>query len=127
MRCIRPHHGLCTLFFEGKGYSPAFVERMGQIIRETEQGESLRLTASADAICEKCPNRRGEACRGVNALAYDQEVLKRTGLREGDTVTLNQLQCMVKEHILRPGALETICGECRWIEICRRKWTEMKH
>lgn len=85
------------------------------------------LTAAADEICKKCPNRRGESCRGVNALAYDREVLNRTGLREGDTVTLGQLQQAVEEHILRPGALEDICGGCRWIEICQRKWAVMKH
>lgn len=124
MRRIRPHHGLCTLFFEGKGYSAAFVEGMGQVIREAEQGEVLRLTAAADEICQSCPNRRGTACSGVNALSYDREVLRRTGLREGDIITLNQLQCSVEEHILRPGGLEAICGKCRWFEICQRKWME---
>ena len=29
---IRPHHGLCTAFFEGKGYSGDFVRNMANVL-----------------------------------------------------------------------------------------------
>lgn len=121
---IRPHHGLCTLFFEGKGYSKAFTDRMWKIIYEAEQGSELRLVCRADGICEVCPNRRGVRCAGGNALVYDEKVLSLTGLREGMTVTLGQLQQAVQEKILQPGKWEEVCGDCQWAEICRRKAAE---
>ncbi len=97
---------------------------MGKVLQEAEQGRRLYLTCRADEICEQCPNRRGERCSSAHALDYDQKVLSLTGLREGEAVTLKQLQQAVEEKILRPGKLEGVCGSCQWAEICRRKGAE---
>lgn len=127
MWSIRPHHGLCTLFFEGKGYSEAFTARMWEIIHQAEQGGELCLTSRADEICENCPNRQGDHCTGGSAMVYDERVLSLTGLREGEVITVHQLQQAVKEKILRPGKLEEVCGGCQWAEICRRKVLEKQY
>ena len=34
---MRPHHALCALFFEGKGYSPAFIENMTALLANPNQ------------------------------------------------------------------------------------------
>lgn len=28
--CLRPHHGMCLAYFEGRGYSREFAEHMGK-------------------------------------------------------------------------------------------------
>lgn len=126
MWTIRPHHGLCTLFFVGKGYSPDFVRRMGEIIETAAHGGELRLTTQADEICACCPNRVDDQCSGMNAPAFDEKVLALTGLNEGDIVTLPHLQTAVTEHILHPGRLEEVCGDCQWADICRNQWNAGK-
>ena len=30
---LRPHHGLCIAFFEGKGYNQKFVENMTNVVQ----------------------------------------------------------------------------------------------
>ena len=30
--CLRPHHGMCLAYFEGRGYSREFAEHMGKIL-----------------------------------------------------------------------------------------------
>ena len=124
MKKLRPHHGLCTLFFEGKGYSEPFVRHMETVLREASTGARFCLTTEADEICAHCPNRRGNQCNSPKALDYDRQVLRRIGLSEGDTVTLPDLQHLVEKRILRPGQLEAVCGGCHWAPICRVKWNE---
>jgi hypothetical protein len=29
---LRPHHGLCFQFYEGKGYSPDFIDHMEKVV-----------------------------------------------------------------------------------------------
>ena len=43
---IRPHHGLCIAFFEGKGYSPEFVRHMEQTIANLKQA-TIQLVQGA--------------------------------------------------------------------------------
>ena len=42
---IRPHHGMCLYFFEGKGYSNTFSEHMAQVKEELLQnnGEAEKI------------------------------------------------------------------------------------
>lgn len=123
---LRPHHGLCTLFFGGKGYSEAFTRHMTETIRTLRQGAPVRLDMEADEICKGCPKRRGRACSGSKAAAYDRAVLALTGLREGEELTLSRLQECVRMDILLPGRLEEVCGGCQWAALCQRAWRRMQ-
>ena len=53
---IRPHHGLCSLFFEGKGYSGGFVRHMADVLAQLGQNPVIRLAEGADELCGCCPN-----------------------------------------------------------------------
>ena len=44
-RVLRPHHGMCFQFYEGKGYSEDFTDHMGRIIREMEADPSQTISA----------------------------------------------------------------------------------
>jgi len=45
---LRAHHGLCLHFFQGKGYSGAFVENMARKKAMLEENPLVRLTDQAD-------------------------------------------------------------------------------
>ena len=43
--CLRPHHGMCLAYFEGRGYSREFAEHMGKILDIMERDARVSLTA----------------------------------------------------------------------------------
>lgn len=114
---LRPHHGLCMAFFQGKGYSDGFSRHMAEVVELLEGGGiSVTLTAGWDEICSRCPNRVKGAC--PEAERYDRRVLSLCGLREGETLPAEVLRGRVEERILRPGLREEVCGNCPWSGIC---------
>ena len=117
---IRPHHGLCLAFFQGKGYSEGFVENMTRMKAALEANAPVRLTGGTDAICAACPNNQNSVCTAAEKVArYDREVLRRRGLNTGDTLPFRELETRVRETILLPGKREEICGDCQWSSLCR--------
>ncbi len=49
MICLRPHHGMCLAYFEGKGYSDGFTVNMQKMLEFFEKGADIELTVSGDA------------------------------------------------------------------------------
>ena len=47
---LRPHHSLCIQFFEGKGYSPQFVDGMTKTIKMLEQNDPPCILAHIDTV-----------------------------------------------------------------------------
>ncbi|MCD8366840.1 MAG: DUF1284 domain-containing protein [Clostridiales bacterium] len=127
---LRPHHGMCLAYYQGKGYSPAFTQAADALLlRLTEENPVVRLTMAADVMCAACPNRRGNECDGTgNASRYDRAVLERCGLREGDELPFLTFTAAVQSRILAPGGRAAICGGCQWNELCSGpgRWTELK-
>lgn len=121
---IRPHHGMCLYFFEGKGYSNTFSEHMAQVKEELLQNNGevlLELVTQTDDICGACThNRNGkcETCEKVNV--YDAGVLAYCGLESGQRITFRELETLVETKILQAGNGRKICGDCEWSSICHR-------
>jgi hypothetical protein len=121
---LRPHHGMCFQYYEGKGYSEDFTDHMGRVIRslKADPMQTIRLTAGADAVCEKCPNDQNGVCADrIKVDRYDAAVLRICGLRSGDTLSYGAFLSAVREKILNAGLRGGICGDCVWDGICRRK------
>ena len=77
---IRPHHGMCLYFFEGKGYSEGFTKHMAEV-KEWLLGKngpaSLQLVGATDEICSACPHNKGGSCESAEKVdRYDAGVLK---------------------------------------------------
>ncbi|MCD7919700.1 MAG: DUF1284 domain-containing protein [Clostridiales bacterium] len=127
---LRPHHGMCLAYYQGKGYSPAFTQAADALLlRLTEENPVVRLTVAADVMCAACPNRRGSECAGTgSASRYDRAVLERCGLREGDVLPFLTFAAAVQSRILAPGGRAAICGGCQWNELCGGpgRWTELE-
>lgn len=120
---LRPHHGLCTAFFEGKGYSGDFVRNMADVIEmlETDDPEII-LTVGEDIICANCPNNRTHICESSAKVArYDNAVLEMCGLSAGDIVRRSDFRDTVFRRIISAGRLSEVCGDCQWFYICGEK------
>lgn len=118
---LRAHHGLCLCFFQGKGYSAAFVENMAAIRRELMNDVPVRITATADMICRKCPHDIDGQCFSAQKVEeYDRRVLAACRLSEGAVMPFSEFHRLVRRLILDAGKREEICGDCQWNEICGR-------
>lgn len=116
---LRPHHGMCIAFFQGKGYSEEFTEHMKKIIEKLENNASIYLTLQTDIICKKCPNNIQGICNtDEKVAAYDQKVLEVCGWEEGMQLSYFDFRQNIHNKILRCGKREKICGDCEWNEIC---------
>ena len=120
---LRPHHGMCFQFYEGKGYSAEFTDHMGRVIRAlSERPETpVRLTCSADVVCERCPNNVKGICQSAEKVArYDAAVLDACHLRDGDGLPYADFAALVKTRILDANLRRGICGDCEWDAICAK-------
>ncbi|HAJ96462.1 MAG TPA: DUF1284 domain-containing protein [Ruminococcus sp.] len=117
---LRPHHGLCIQFFEGKGYSPEFVRHMREMIFQLhEYNPYIALTVGADVLCSHCPHCIDNVCEcSEKVQRFDKAVLQYCNLSEGSEMPWNDFQSIVKESILKKGLLAEICGDCQWFGIC---------
>ncbi|MDC7293212.1 MULTISPECIES: DUF1284 domain-containing protein [unclassified Butyrivibrio] len=123
-KCLRPHHGMCFQFYEGKGYSADFTDHMGRVIKELEADPSQKvvLKAETDIVCENCPNNEDDVCTTQDkVLRYDREVLKACGLGDGSEISFAEFMKLVRTKIIVAGIRGDICGDCSWDYICKEK------
>ncbi len=123
MKSLRPHHALCALFFEGKGYSPAFIENMRAFLAEPDQ--MVQITMGCDSLCQECPHNQDGVCDDAAKVAqFDQRVLflSRETLHAEQAKSLSELCQSVYVAILQQGLLAAVCGECEWAALCQDKW-----
>ena len=121
---LRPHHGMCFQFYEGKGYSPDFTDHMGKVIRDFEDDprQMVKLKTVADIVCENCPNNEAGTCVSQDKVArYDEDVLEMCGIPDGVMMPYTDFLTLVKKRIFNTGQRSSICGDCSWDYICREK------
>ena len=120
---LRPHHTLCALFFEGKGYSQGFVENMWAVVGDP--GQNVRITSGCDVLCQACPHNENGLCDDeAKVSGFDQHVLSQISslIEIAEPIPLSSLCQVVYDAILREGLLEKVCGECEWAALCQDKW-----
>lgn len=132
IRSVRAHHGLCALFFGGKGYDRTFTRHMQRILEELGQDPLVELKTGADEICSRCPHLgKGEGsgrCSEYERVEqYDRAVLEACGLQAGERLRWSAFERLVKERILAGGLRRQICGGCQWNEICGEKDSEKSY
>ncbi|MCC5991855.1 MAG: DUF1284 domain-containing protein [Rhodobacteraceae bacterium] len=118
---FRPHHFLCALGFQGKGYSDDFTANMAQIVavlRGPDGGNTLlEVTHQADHICAPCPHRRGVSCDKATRIAgLDQRHAAALRLKDGDRISWAEAQRRIRAHVPR-GALAQLCKGCQWRDL----------
>ena len=117
--CLRPHHGMCLAYFEGRGYSRGFSVHMGKTLELLEKDAYVKLTVGGDEICSACPNLKGKICVTADQVAeYDRKVLLLCGLQENEILSFAEFTEKVEKLILQTGKRKDICGNCQWDGIC---------
>jgi hypothetical protein len=120
---LRPHHALCALFFEGKGYSQVFIENMKAFLADPTR--MLQITSGCDALCQACPHNLNGLCDEETKVSlFDRRTLNLTGalLQAEQPMPLYEFCQIVYDGILQQGLLAEVCGECEWAKFCQGKW-----
>lgn len=119
---LRPHHGMCLAYFEGKGYSKDFTENMRKMLECLEKDAVVKLLAEGDNICCACPNLQNGVCISAELVkSYDNKVLQICDLKAGEQISFREFADCVQEKILASGKRAEICGGCQWNSICSSK------
>jgi hypothetical protein len=130
---FRPHHFLCTVGFEGKGYSEAFVENYGRIADElrgtpASDGIEIEVVAGTDSICEPCPNRRGSLCETETKIrSLDDAHAKVLGIHAGDRLTWGEAKAKIRKN-MTIEKFHAACAPCAWLKagMCEKALTKLR-
>jgi hypothetical protein len=113
---FRPHHFLCTLGFQGMGYSPKFVKNYTDIAEALRENEELPIEVikGTDSICGSCPHNGEGICKTEDKIqtldACHAQVLR---IVPGDVLTWREGKERLKEKMTLE-AFHTACKECQW-------------
>ena len=117
---FRPHHFLCTLGFEGKGYSEDFVRGYREIAEKLRapdgSGENtpIRVAVATDSICVPCPNRREQACATEDKIQrLDRGHAGVLGLSAGQVLSWAEAKQKLAER-MTDAEFERVCAPCSW-------------
>jgi hypothetical protein len=118
---FRPHHFLCALGFQGKGYSDAFTTNMAGIVAQLRApgGGEVEITVRyhADSICAPCPHKRGLSCEKADKITgLDTRHACALSLVDGQSVTWAAAQARILAKV-PPGSLAQLCEGCQWLEL----------
>lgn len=115
---FRPHHFLCALCFQGKGYSPGFIKNFSAIMDRLNSagGEetAIRVVNETDAICAPCPHRLGKTCVTQEKITVlDQAHASALELAPNETLTWGNAKQRIKDNITL-ASFHAICASCDW-------------
>lgn len=113
---FRPHHFLCTLCFQGKGYSLAFVANYESIAAHIKEDPAspIKVVNRTDSICDPCPHKQGALCDAQEKIAtLDAAHSAALDIRPGDVLTWTEAQQRIADK-LTLAKFHTICATCHW-------------
>jgi uncharacterized protein len=119
---FRPHHFLCSLGYEGKGYSDGFTENMtgivmGRLRAEGGDATPIRVVGAADDICAPCPKRRGTLCTTQDKIkTLDRAHAAALHLKPHEEMTWGEAKARIRSRRSARAAngSPTGCARPRW-------------
>lgn len=114
----RPHHFLCTIGFQGRGYSPEFVDGFQKIADQLKSPDGdlteIQIVDETDSICEPCPNRRGALCTTQEKITrLDRQHAQVLEWKIGEILTWRESKERIKSK-LTLDQFHKICNGCEW-------------
>lgn len=120
MFCFRPHHFVCFLSFQGKGYNSDFVDRVNEILttlKDNPQEKLISVVQGCDSACEKCPNRKCGKCQYDEVItSRDLRYMDLLRITEGSQWSFSDMQ-KIRTQIHKDDFIK-VCGGCQWADIC---------
>ncbi|MDX1901714.1 MAG: DUF1284 domain-containing protein [Gammaproteobacteria bacterium] len=113
---FRPHHFLCTLCFQGAGYSPSFIRNFKRIVEILNANENteIKIVSHTDSICAPCPHRRELLCTSQDKIStLDQAHAAAIHVQPNTTITWKNAKENISKH-LTLEKFHTICASCEW-------------
>jgi hypothetical protein len=109
---FRPHHFLCTIGFQGKGYSDDFVKNYQNIVEHLTDETVITVTPHTDSICAPCPHRRELRCENQTRISQLDNA-HQTVLNLPETLTWGDAKKRIKEHMTLEK-FHAACESCQW-------------
>lgn len=113
---FRPHHFICTLGFQGKGYSNFFIKNYEKIIAQLNEdpGTLIQVVCKTDSICQACPRREDALCEHQDSIErIDDGYQQILGLQENQVLSWDQAKEKVKD-LVTLDQFHFICQKCEW-------------
>lgn len=114
---FRPHHFLCTLGFEGKGYSVSFIKNYKQIAKllKGQEEELIQVVTGLDSVCNACPHQRtADQCHYQEKIdGLDKAHAEVLRLKEGEILSWKQAKERIKDHMTLEKFHQS-CARCEW-------------
>ncbi|MDZ5473497.1 DUF1284 domain-containing protein [Bacillus sp. 31A1R] len=118
------------------GYSPDFVKRMEEIVKDIRNDNKdypIKVVAAFDTACMACPHRgktRCEASEGSNehVLSMDEKVINHLGLEKEQTYSKSVLVSLTAAKV-NPDDLDYLCKDCSWLAygVCKEGIQNLKN
>lgn len=132
---LRGHHLLCVHGFRGMGYSPEFVDRMAEIVKEVRNvnmDPSIKVVAAFDDACMACPHRGNTRCEAnegshEHVLSMDEKVIRHLGLEKDKSYSKSLLVELTAAKV-NPDDLDYLCEGCSWLSygLCKEGMANLK-
>ncbi|MBA4536715.1 DUF1284 domain-containing protein [Bacillus aquiflavi] len=134
-KVLRGHHLLCVHGFQGLGYSPAFVEKMNEIVTDIRNDQldfQIQVVAAFDEACMACPHRGIEKCEAdqnsnEHVLSMDEKVIRHLGIEKEKVYQKSELISLTAEKV-KPEDLDDICENCSWLSygVCKEGMAKLR-
>ena len=116
---LRAHHGLCFLFFQGRGYDKKFTENMKRVQTVLLGNPQIKIMHQADVLCRCCPYlQNGQCVSFEKVFNLDQAVMTVCHLQDGMELSWETFSRRVFENIILSGKRQEICKNCEWAAFC---------
>ena len=119
---LRPHHLLCLILFEPKGYDKSYIDFMKKLIEQlcANPETEILLTDGLCITCDYCPHNDGGKClKEAKVQVIVANILEFTGLEIGAVMRWEELRETAMDKIIRAGKFYEACGTCSYFEQCK--------
>jgi hypothetical protein len=116
---------MCTLGFQGKGYSLDFIKNYKKIIQTLSENEDtlIEVAEYMDDICSVCPNKLDEVlCKTQDKITeLDRKHSAVLQLKPGEIMSWRQAKERIKTHMSVEKFTDS-CSVCSWQKygVCQR-------
>jgi hypothetical protein len=129
---FRPHHFLCSVAYEGMGYSKPFVANFDRIAQEIRHDEDIKIQVvfGLDAICSHCPhqNLNSHTCNDqilINKL--DNAHARILKIKDQEIISFRDAKERIRKNMdLRK--FYAACAPCEWqkMGVCENALKKLK-